>query len=207
MLRTGLRQGLLLDSARKLVPALAIAGATAMLAPENARSQSFNVAKFECGAGDTVSVDVRGLGNQNVCIVAEAALDLFCVCQTNSGNCPNTENKRTVGLTVSSSQALEPKNGRVRTTAVLENVPAAGDDDLWDTLSCPRGQDTTLIGFDTQNADGATFTLCTTAAQPGQDCECFESTTLATEECGVTGAGEAFPGTDEDCEALFPQLN
>jgi hypothetical protein len=205
-----------LSSTLRLVPVIAIAAAAMIaMAPADAGA-AFNVKTFQC-SGTGVSVDVSGLGNTNVCIEGTAAVDLFCGCENKGANCPNAENKQQREGAAAASLAVEPKNGRVRTTFSLEDVPPAQTEDAVCTaapgtefgdlvvagppLNCPGGQKAALVGSEATTS----FTLCTTTAQPGEDCTCVGQPLLAGPlACGPTES----ISTDvaQDCVALFPEL-
>jgi hypothetical protein len=182
---------------------LALAAGVAFTALGSADVQAaFNVKAFDCVDGDTIRLDISGLGNQNVCVDGSVNLDLFCACVSNSGNCPNDANKQVEPAEVETNQVVEPKNGRARAEVSLP-FPNDQDDDLCE-LGCPRGQSTELVGFETTS--DATFDLCTTDEPAGSpDCSCEGVDLLATETCTVAGQPIFFQSTDEDCEALFPQ--
>jgi hypothetical protein len=114
------------------------------------------------------------------------------------GNCPADTKKQSEPTDVSAAAALEPKNGRVVTTFEL---PFAPTDALCSSLSCPSGQNAKLISWDVA-ANGASFTLCTTDADPGQPCNCTGQTILATETCGPD-SDVVFAGRRGKCAALF----
>jgi hypothetical protein len=169
----------------------------------DASAQSFNVRQFRCVDGDTIRLDVSGLGNQNVCVDGSVNLDLFCACVNRSGNCPNDANKQAEPEELETQQVVEPKNGRARAEVSIP-FPTDQDDDLCE-LGCPGGQSTELVGFETTS--DATFELCLTD-ETGGDCSCAdvpEDELLATETCTASGQTVFFQSTDEDCEALFPQ--
>src|SRR5262249_4818842 len=84
--------------------------------PGNALGQAVNVADFSCGTTPfSVNVDVKGLGNIDVCVTSTATVNLSCACVNNSGSCPQAANKATTPTTFKSSATLQPKNGRVHT--------------------------------------------------------------------------------------------
>jgi hypothetical protein len=211
MFMTSKRHGWLVSTLR-LAPVIAIAAAAIIaMAPTDARAQSLNVKTFNCpGTSTTVTVDVSGLGSTNVCVDGSVSLNLNCACETNSGNCPNDQNKQTVPATAESQEVLEPKNGRVRTTVSI-SLPTSSDDDLCTTeapaLNCPSGQDEALVGFQTTSV--TSWILCTTIAQVGEDCSCPDDpddpTVLATDTCG-TAPGQLIEFNDvgQDCRDLFP---
>lgn len=181
---------------------VALAAGVAFAALGSADVQAaFNVKQFDCVDGDTIRLDISGLGNQNVCVDGSVDLDLFCACVNNSGNCPNDANKQAEPAEVETNQVVEPKNGRARAEVSLP-FPNDQDDDLCE-LGCPGGQSTELVGFETTS--DATFDLCTTDEVAGDPCSCEGVDLLATETCTVAGQPIFFQSTDEDCEALFPQ--
>jgi hypothetical protein len=171
------------------------------LGASEAQSQSFNVRTFECTTDPFgVRVDVRGLGNTNICIVGEVDVDLNCACVGGGNNCPRDAKKQTTPATFQDSDALEPKNGRVVTTFTLAFAPVDG---LCTTeepaLTCPSGQTAKLISYET---DGAHFTMCTTSAAAGEECNCDGATVLAEQTCGPT-SDIVFGGRRGSCAALF----
>jgi hypothetical protein len=198
-----------LTSTLRLVPVIAIAAAAMIaLAPTDAGAQSLNVKTFNCPeTTTTVTVDVSGLGNTNVCVDGSVSLILNCACENSGGNCPNDQNKQTVPTTAESQEVLEPKNGRVRTTVSIE-LPDQDDDALCQTeppvLNCPGGQDEALVGFQTTSL--TTWILCTTTAAVGDPCSCPDTgpTVLATDTCGETpGQLIEFNDVGQDCRDLF----
>jgi hypothetical protein len=205
MLTTMKRHGWL-TSTLGLVPAFALAAA-AIVAMTPAAAQAQNVFAFRC-QGTSLRLDVRGLGNTNVCVEASLDVDQFCACETNSGNCPNAANKRTVTTTATGGQSVEPKNGRVNTTLSLNTfgivLPTAGQNNLCtgtDGLTCPSGQTATLEGFQTSNVN---YTLCTTTEAAGADCSCAPENVIQTVECTNTGTAQFLGNPSQDCQALFP---
>lgn len=167
-----------------------------------AQAQAFNVHKFECTSEPFgVKVDVRGLGNTNVCIVGSVEVDANCACVNNGGNCPVDAKKQATTVEAQNSETLEPKNGRVVTTSTLpialnDGTCGLGDNPL---TTCPSGQTPRLISFETAGAD---FTLCTTDAPAGADCSCEGQQILAETTCGPT-SDIVFAGRRGSCAALF----
>jgi hypothetical protein len=164
----------------------------------------FNVKGFSCAADPFgVNVDVSGLGNTNVCVEGSADVDLDCACVGGGGNCPTDNKKQTTPVTITASQSVEPKNGRVITTFDLDFNPVDG---LCTTeapsLNCPSGQDEKLIAWEIPEG-GADFTLCTTTVPGGGDCSCAGQPALAEQTCGPT-SDIVFPGKRGSCAALFP---
>jgi hypothetical protein len=203
MLTTTTRQRLSLPSARKLVPALVIAGAaTILVAPENARA-AFNVKDFSCTTDPFgVHVDVSGLGNQNLCVDGSVTLDLSCACVGGGGNCPSDAKKQTIPVDSQAGVSVEPKNGRVNTTFTL---PVSISDGLCTEPQCGSGQDTKLIKWDTFPPEGspATFRVCRTGSAAGQPCSCDGQPLLDTQTCGPT-SDIVFAGKRDSCLGLFP---
>jgi hypothetical protein len=187
--------------------AAALAAAWALTAFGSGEARAQNVKNFSCTTSSSVAVDVSGLGNTNVCVLGAVDLGLFCACVSNSGNCPNDQKKQTVPTTVSADVTVQPKNGRVRATFGLPLPGPIDDEDCTagnNVLSCPGGQDPELVGFQTTSA--ADFTLCLTTDQPGgAPCTCDTGEPdLATATCTPAGQTTFFPGTSQDCQALFP---
>jgi hypothetical protein len=187
------------NQAKLAAAALAAALALTAFGSKDARAQ--NVHTFACDDGFGVVVDVRGLGNQNVCVDGVVDLELFCACTNRGGNCANDAKKQITPASVEASAALEPKNGRVRSSLDLV-VPGPRDDDECAGLSCPGTQSAQLVGLETTS--DATFRLCTTSALPGDECSCDTGELLASETCTAAGQRTFFDDTSEDCQALFP---
>ena len=61
----------------------------------DARAQGFNVFTFECADSFEVDVDIRGLGNTNICVTGTATLNEDCACVGGGGNCPVDAKKQT----------------------------------------------------------------------------------------------------------------
>jgi hypothetical protein len=162
-----------------------------------------NVKDFSCTADPFgVHVDVSGLGNDNVCIVGNADVDLNCACAGGGGNCPSDTKKQTTPATFEASQAVEPKNGRVITTFTLPFNPTDGLCTSEDpALTCPSGQTAKLVSWEIAQG-GADFTLCTTDAAAGEPCNC-EGSSIAETTCGPT-SDIVFSGKRGSCLALFP---
>src|SRR4029450_1285797 len=168
---------------------------------------AFNVKELSC-TGDPfgVRVDVSGLGNTNLCIEGSVTLNLSCACANKGGNCTSDAKKNTTAFEAQDSEAVEPTNGRVRTTFVL---PVNVGDGLCEgdptNLGCPGGQNATLIKFDA--VEPATFTVCTTDAAAGGPCTCVGAPTQGdlpqTITCGPT-SDILFPGKNDSCLSLFP---
>ena len=162
--------------------------------PGKASAQATNVADFSCGTTPfSVNVDVKGLGNIDVCVTSTATVNLSCACVSHSGSCPQAANKATIPTTFKSSATLQPKNGRVNTTVSLPI--SLNDQSCTAPEGCGSGQTVKLIEFTTQDSQPI-FTLAQGSCEsPGP--------TLATIECGPT-SGQPFPGKGGSCLALFP---
>jgi hypothetical protein len=191
----------------RFVPVIAIAAAAMIaMAPDNARAQGLNVKDYSCNATQlAINVDVRGLGTQNVCVVGDVSLNLFCACANKGGNCANDAKKQIEPTESETDQVLEPKNGRVVSTLTLP-LPTKNDDALCaPSLDCPGGQRVALVGFVTTSA--ADFTLCTTALPAGSECTCPsppDQTVLASEACAEADVRTIFNDVSQDCVNLFP---
>jgi hypothetical protein len=180
--------------------ALAAVTLTAFV-PVDARA-GFVVKTFSCTTNPLgVAVDVSGLGNTNLCIEGSVTLDLDCACAGGGGNCTSDAKKQTLATTVSSSESVEPTNGRVRETFPLSTSPG---DSLCAALDCPSGQTEKLVEF--ASDDGATFTICTTTEAAGGDCSCDGAPTQGglpqTLTCGSI-SGTPFSGKHNSCSNLF----
>jgi hypothetical protein len=163
--------------------------------PGNASAQAINVFKFECGSTPgTVNVDVRGLGNTDVCVSGTATVDLSCACVGGGGNCPTDAKKQTIPTTVASDTTLQPQNGRVNKTDLSVLSLSFSDADCT-APQCGSGQTTKLIEWTTED-DEPTFTLTEGACGSG-------GRTLAGPiSCGSVGA-TTFAGKHGSCAALF----
>jgi hypothetical protein len=170
----------------------------------DAQAQAFNVQEFACPEGSSaeVDVDIRGLGNTNICVVGTVTASVDCACVGGGGNCPRDAQKQTSDITTDTAQELEPQNGRVFTTVSLDFAEPT-DDTCEALLSCPSGQRERLIQFTTE-PDGAQFRVCT--LEGGEACNtvtCTELDAIATAECEPVSE-EVFPGRGDNCLALFP---
>jgi hypothetical protein len=183
--------------------AVALAAGLALTAfgSGDARAQALKVVTFECADSFEVDVDIRGLGNTNVCVAGTATLNLDCACVGGGGNCPTDTKKQGFSTTISVDQTLEPKNGRLDTSVSLPGTPPT-DAQCAAALSCPNGQRSRLIQFDTE-PDGTHFEACTTTAAVGEACTCDgQGTLLANTDCPATSE-VSFPGKHDSCLALF----
>ena len=183
-----------------IVVALAVVGFTAF-ASSDARAAN-NVKDFSCTTDPFgVHVDVSGLGNTNVCIVGSADVDLNCACAGGGGNCPSDAKKQTTPITVSDSQSVEPKNGRVITTFSLPFNPTDGlCTSESPALACPGGQRAKLVEWNIPSG-GANFEMCLTDVVSGE-CSCAPEDVFATRTCGPTG-DILFEGKNGSCLARF----
>jgi hypothetical protein len=168
---------------------------------------AINVVTFECSGGiGTIDVDVRGLGNTNICVDGTFEVDADCACVNNGGNCPADAKKQSITSTVDAGVSVEPKNGRVggpgnnpQTIDVSSQISGASCSAL--QSSCGGGQTARAI---IETVD-ATWRLCTTTAAAGEPCSCPASGSLATVLNGACDAGGVtFPGKKGSCLALFP---
>jgi len=80
-----------------------------------------------------VSLDERGLGNDNIDYTLTADASAVYACINGGGNHPQATNKETVNVEVSAAASFEPRNGRVR-ASLSAGPPSAG------SFSCPSGQ-------------------------------------------------------------------
>jgi hypothetical protein len=194
------RQGWL-NSTLRFVPVIAVAAAAMIaMAPTDARAQANNVNIFECAdsGGVAVRVDVTGLGNGDLCVVADITEEVDCACVGGGGNCTSDAKKETSVGTITAAQKVEAKNGRVDTT-VTPTVPTPS----CAAPQCGSGQTTTLIQF---SAVGD-FRVCTLG--PGVTCSaanCPENSAnvIATADaCGPANT-IVFRGKKDSCVDLFP---
>jgi hypothetical protein len=101
-----------------------------------------------CNPDGSVSYRISGVGNADLCVVTETTFTARCICQSNSGNCPASANKRTTSFPVSESEVAQPRNGQITDTVSLD---APTDADCQAALSCPSGQHAILAQY-TQGA-------------------------------------------------------
>lgn len=82
-------------------------------------------AKIQPNGSVNVKFKEAGLGsNVNIDYVASADVTAVCVCVTNSGQCPNAENKKTTSTHIDVPATISSgKNGAVSATL---NIPAPG---------------------------------------------------------------------------------
>jgi hypothetical protein len=161
----------------------------------DAHAQAFNVNKFSCSSTPFgVDVDVSGLGHTDICVIGTADISLNCACAGGGGNCTSDAKKNTSSTTVSTSQELQPKNGRVVATVT---VPFSTSDSqcVAAGLTCPSGQTAKLVKF----AASEEFQLC--KSDGASPCGCAGDP-LDTITC--TSSGTPFPGKKDSCSALFP---
>jgi hypothetical protein len=182
-----------LKQAKLAVVAAAAALAFTAFASGDASAQAFNVNKFSCSSTPFgVDIDVSGLGHTDVCVIGTADITLNCACAGGGGNCTSDAKKATEDTTVSTSQEVEPKNGRAIATVT---VPfSTSDAQCAAVLACPSGQRARLVKF----AASEVFQLCTSDGL--SPCGCAEE--LDTITC--TSSGTPFPGKKDSCSALFP---
>ena len=182
------------------VAGLALAAVMGVIAfsSTDAAAQGFNVFTFECTTGGDVKLDVRGLGNTNVCLVGTLDVNADCACANGGGNCPVDAKKQSFESSFTVGFALEPKNGRVLTT--VDGGEAT--DICSDNLSCPGGQTAKTV----ISTVDASWTLCTTTAAAGETCTCGGSGqqalgTLSDGACDTSGV--VFAGKKSSCLNLF----
>jgi hypothetical protein len=189
---------------RRLILAVLVLTMCTLLVSSTASAQAVKVASLSCSTSPLgVNIDVRGLGNTNLCVVGSATVDLNCACVSNSGSCPQDAAKQTNPETVSTNQSFQPKNGRVVQTVPL---PISLTDASCTQPQCGSGQNCKLIGWSTV-APTPTFTICTTTAAPGTPCSCADAPTVGdlpeTINCGPQSA-IVYPGKKNSCQSLFP---
>ncbi len=161
----------------------------------DAHAQAFNVNKFSCSSTPFgVDIDVSGLGHTDLCVIGTADITLNCACAGGGGNCTSDAKKNTFTTSASTSQDLQPKNGRVTATVTIPF--SATDSQCAAVLTCPSGQTPRLVS-DSASED---FQLCTSnGASP---CGC--ATKLDDITC--LSSGTPFPGKHNSCSALFPPV-
>jgi hypothetical protein len=180
------------------IPILALtAGAAICLAPGPAGAQGFNVVDFSCTSGNTlgVNIDIRGLGNTDLCVVSSVSNALDCACVGGGSNCPTDANKQQSNTTTTAAEQVNSENGRVFTTLSVTPAPSSGQC----TLSCPSGQRSTLIQYEST----ATFKVC--ALNANDECTptyCDNKPLLASTSCGPIPV-VVFAGRRESCVQLF----
>jgi len=173
------------------------------LAPVTSRAQSFHINDFSCTTSPLgVHVDVGGVGNTNLCVTGSATVDLNCACVGGGGNCPADAKKQTTPTTVTTSQTLQPRNGRVNANVSL---PISLTDASCTAPQCGSGQTTKLISFVTEDSQ-PTFTVCIAGAPgPTGECSCDGAAGDLPEtiNCGPQSS-IVFPGKKNSCSSLFP---
>ena len=173
------------------------------LAPATSWAQSFHVNNFSCTTTPLgVHVDVGGVGNTNLCVTGSATVDLNCACVGGGGNCPTDAKKQTIPTTTSTSQTLQPRNGRVVADVTL---PLSLTDASCTAPQCGSGQTTKLISFTTEDSEPI-FTVCI-AGPPSSTgactCDGAAGGLPETINCGPE-SGVVFPGKHNSCSSLFP---
>jgi len=193
---------------KRLIKAKAVTTTICLLslgcfAPTAGWGQSFHINNFSCTTSPLgVHVDVGGVGNTNLCVTGSATVDLDCACVGGGGNCPTDAKKQTIPTTTSTSQTLQPTNGRVVADVSL---PISLTDASCTAPQCGSGQTTKLIKFVTEDSQ-PTFTVCI-AGTPGPTGECTCDGAAGdlpeTINCGPQ-SGIVFPGKKNSCSSLFP---
>jgi hypothetical protein len=163
----------------------------------DAAAQGFNVRTFACTSSGNIRVDVRGIGNTNVCVDGSIHVEEDCACVNNSGSCPQAANKKSTDTDTDTSTVLEPKNGRVNTT-VLSGV-VVSNTCISPPSQCGTGQTPRPINQLVE----ATWTLCATDAQVGESCSCDSQQTLATASGEGCTTSTHFESKNDSCDALF----
>jgi hypothetical protein len=165
----------------------------AQAAPGSPNSQS----SFTCTSDQSgVNIDLRGLGNSNICIEGSETVDINCACVSGGNNCPSDTKKQTFTTTVSSSESVAPQNGRVTDTFTI----ASPDLSCPSSFTCPSGQTPKVISF---SSTGASFEACPTDTPAGQPCDCEGETALAQATCGAAGPTVVNAGKHSSCANLF----
>jgi hypothetical protein len=175
---------------------LAMLGMVTFTSTDTAEA-AFNVFTFACDSSGDIKVDVRGLGNTNVCVDGSVHVEEDCACVNNSGSCPQATNKQSTDTTTDVSTVLQPKNGRVNTT-VLSGV-VVSNTCITPPSQCGSGQTARPINQLVE----ATWTLCTTTASPGEPCSCPQTGNLATTSGEGCTTSTHFESKNDSCDALF----
>jgi hypothetical protein len=185
---------------KKCLLLLAAVAVTIAVAPSDARAQAINVVEFSCASGNTigVNIDIRGLGNTDLCVVSTITENLDCACVGGGGNCPTDTKKQTTPTTNTSAQQVEPKNGRVfiQPFTPANVTPTSSQCGL----TCPSGQTPTLIQFE----GSGNFKVCTVAPGTCTTDSCNSNTIATAGPCGSTGEIVEFAGKHNSCVQLFP---
>ena len=191
--RSAIQSVAAVSSAFAMVVVLIVFGSTIAEAANTPNSQS----TFACTSDESgVNVDLRGLGNSNICIEGGETIDLNCACVGGGNNCPSDVKKQTFRTTLSSSESVAPQNGRVTETFSL----GSADLSCPSSFTCPGGQTPEVISF---SSTGATFEACTTTTPAGQACTCEGQTALKQTTCGAAGPTVLNPGKHNSCANLF----
>jgi hypothetical protein len=191
---------------RSLITAAAamVIGGAGVVLPGQAWAQSFHINQFSCTTTPLgVHVDVGGVGNTDLCVTGSATVDLDCACVGGGGNCPTDAKKQTIPTTTSTSQTLQPRNGKVVADVSL---PISLTDASCTAPTCGSGQTTKLIKWVTEDSE-PTFTVCI-AGPPDPttgNCTCDGAAGDLPEtiNCGPETA-TPFPGKKNSCSSLFP---
>lgn len=180
-----------------VVIALAAVLAVIAFGSTDAAAQGFKIRTFACTSSGDIRVDIRGIGNTNVCVDGSIHVDEDCACVNNSGSCPQAANKKSTETTTDVSTVLEPKNGRVNTT-VLSGV-VVSNTCISPPSQCGTGQTPRPINQLVE----ATWTLCATDAQVGEDCSCDGQQELAIASGDGCTTDTHFVSKNDSCDALF----
>jgi len=93
----------------------------------------------------TADYQIKGVGDENLCVVTSTTFTARCACRNNGGNCPSDVNKQALDIEVAEGDVAEPRNGQISTTAfggdsASQVLAAPTDADCADALDCPGGQ-------------------------------------------------------------------
>jgi len=132
------------------VAGFALAALVGVFAPSDAAAQAFNVRAFSCTtteSGAQIDVDIRGIGNTDICVSGTVTSSQNCACVSSSGSCPQATNKASLSSSSTVSAVLEPKNGNVRGTVPVDLT--VSETCGIEPTQCGAGQTVTLISHST----------------------------------------------------------
>ena len=194
---------------RTFAVGLLVAIGVLTFAPSDAAAQSFNVVQFACveSQGEfVIDVDIRGIGNTNVCVAGTFTADQDCACVSGSGSCPQAANKASVATTSTVAAVLRPEGGRINTDVPID--VATSDTCGLSEAQCGTGQTPTLI----QQSITGTATACTNFDIDPEtgDCTCTNLTgsapnILRTTACPTGDPDVIFAGRRNSCVELVNQ--
>ncbi len=89
-----------------------------------------------------VNYTIKGVGNEDLCVVITVRFTANCACRNNGANCPSDAKKQTVDRPVMVGSVDEPRNGQINGS---QPVPAPTDADCQEVLNCPGNNQTAIL--------------------------------------------------------------